>query len=177
MSGDRNRRGRPATIDVARILGVSIELLDEVGIDRFTVRLLADRLGIAPMTIYRHVDDKASLLALLPDVLIASVAQRVIRKRTALSALTDVADGLVQCFTTHTFAVRLFERPIQGPNMTLAVEHCVKLLVAAGVTPHESFALLRAVVAQVVGEFLTSHERFDRTGVVLLLRGVADRIS
>jgi AcrR family transcriptional regulator len=177
MSETRNQRGRPPTTDVGRILDVSIELLDEVGVDGFTIRLLADRVGISPMTIYRHVADKASLLALLPDVLIAPVAQKVIRRRTALGALTEVADGLVGCFSTHAFAVRLFEQPVQGPNMILAVDHCVKLLVDAGVTPRESFALLRAVVAQVVGEFLTSHDGFDRTGVVLLLRAASDRMN
>jgi AcrR family transcriptional regulator len=38
------------------VLSAALAILDEVGPDGFTVRAIADRAGVAPMTIYNHFD-------------------------------------------------------------------------------------------------------------------------
>ena len=54
--------GRPAQFDRAAILAASLELADEQGLAAVTMHAVADRLGVTPMALYRHVANKADLL-------------------------------------------------------------------------------------------------------------------
>jgi AcrR family transcriptional regulator len=54
--------GRPAQIDRAAILAASLQLADEEGLAAVTMQAVADRLGVTPMALYRHVVNKADLL-------------------------------------------------------------------------------------------------------------------
>ena len=54
--------GRPAQIDRAAVLAASLQLADEQGLAAVTMQSVADRLGVTPMALYRHVANKADLL-------------------------------------------------------------------------------------------------------------------
>lgn len=54
--------GRPAQIDRAAVLAASLEVADELGLAAVTMQAVADRLGVTPMALYRHVANKADLL-------------------------------------------------------------------------------------------------------------------
>jgi AcrR family transcriptional regulator len=54
--------GRPAQIDRAAVLAASLQLADEQGLAAVTMQAVADRLGVTPMALYRHVANKADLL-------------------------------------------------------------------------------------------------------------------
>lgn len=54
--------GRPAQIDRAAVLAASLQLADEQGLVAVTMQAVADRLGVTPMALYRHVANKADLL-------------------------------------------------------------------------------------------------------------------
>ncbi len=63
-------RGRPPQgKGVARddILTAALDLLSEGGRQGLTMRALASRLGVTPMSLYHHVEDRAGLLRLLSD--------------------------------------------------------------------------------------------------------------
>lgn len=63
-------RGRPAQgkgVVLGDILTAALTLLDEGGGQGLTMRALATRLGVTPMSIYHHVDDQAGLLRALSD--------------------------------------------------------------------------------------------------------------
>jgi AcrR family transcriptional regulator len=45
-----------------RVLAAALQLIDEEGLDRFSMRRLAARLGVDPMTIYYHLPNKAAVL-------------------------------------------------------------------------------------------------------------------
>jgi TetR/AcrR family transcriptional regulator, tetracycline repressor protein len=151
------------------IVAAAIDVIDELGLDGCTIRAVADRLGSSPMSLYRHVADKHALLAHVPDVLLASVAVAVVKRRTPVTALRAVAGGLAEVLLAHPGVARLFDQPEPGTNMRTAAAHCVELLISSGRTSEQAFAILRAVVAQVVGEVITSHGSYDPTGVELLL--------
>jgi AcrR family transcriptional regulator len=53
---------RPARIDRDAVLDASLELADGGGVDAVTMQAVADRLGVTPMALYRHVDNKRDLL-------------------------------------------------------------------------------------------------------------------
>jgi AcrR family transcriptional regulator len=60
-----------ADLTPARIARVALEVADEEGASGFSMRLIAERLGVTPMALYHHVDDKAGLVALVVDEVIA----------------------------------------------------------------------------------------------------------
>ena len=72
------RRGRPG-YDLASVLAVAVEVFNERGYDRTSMRDLAERLGIAKSAIYHHVTGKEELLRLALD--------------RALAGLSAAADG------------------------------------------------------------------------------------
>lgn len=159
------------------IVVAAVGLIDEVGIGALTMRGLAAAVGVAPMTLYRHVADKQALLDMLPDALLAEVCGDVCRRRSGLTALRAVADGLAAVLQRHPGVAPLFGQPEQGPNMQASAAHVCRLLVAEGMEASEAAAVLRAVVAQVIGEVITMHGRFDTAGVMLLLDGVRCRLA
>lgn len=56
------RVGRPAQIDRAAVISASLAIADERGLGAVTMAAVADRLGVTPMALYRHVTNKADLL-------------------------------------------------------------------------------------------------------------------
>jgi TetR/AcrR family transcriptional regulator, tetracycline repressor protein len=69
----RSRRGaRPLTAE--QVVGCGLELVDEVGLSGFTTRVLAERLGTYPATLYWHVGNRSQLLAAIVDRALGEVA-------------------------------------------------------------------------------------------------------
>src|ERR1041384_6295748 len=54
------------------VLQAAIELLDEVGLDGLTMRLLASRLGVRASALYRHYPSKQALLDAMVQHLVTS---------------------------------------------------------------------------------------------------------
>jgi AcrR family transcriptional regulator len=59
-----------AELTVDRIAMEALRVVDEHGASGLTMRAVAERLGVTPMALYHHVDDKAGLVALLVDEVI-----------------------------------------------------------------------------------------------------------
>lgn len=53
---------RPPRIDRTAILAATLDLADDAGLPAVSMRAVADRLGVTPMALYRHVGDKQQLL-------------------------------------------------------------------------------------------------------------------
>src|SRR4051794_13986001 len=56
-----------------RVLQAAVALADRSGIDAVSMRALAQDLGVVPMALYKHVEDKDELLDGMVDVLIAEI--------------------------------------------------------------------------------------------------------
>src|SRR5688500_20237098 len=64
----RPSRGEPP-LSLARIVEASVALLDEEGIDRLTMRRLAERLGVPPPALSGHLDTKEDAIDLAVDAI------------------------------------------------------------------------------------------------------------
>ena len=53
---------RPRLIDRAAVLRASLAVADERSLDALTMQAVAERLGVTPMALYRHVENKQDLL-------------------------------------------------------------------------------------------------------------------
>lgn len=65
--GAHPRRGRPARLTRDRIVGTALDIVARDGGDALSMRRVAEALGSAPMSLYRHVRDKDELLVLVLD--------------------------------------------------------------------------------------------------------------
>jgi AcrR family transcriptional regulator len=54
--------GRAPQISREAVLAAALRLADERGLEAVTMHAVAKRLGVTPMALYRHVDDKNALL-------------------------------------------------------------------------------------------------------------------
>jgi AcrR family transcriptional regulator len=169
--------GRPSTLSVEIIVAAAVRVIDRVGLDGCTMRAVAEDLGASPMSVYRHVQDKQELLALVPDVLLAEVAGDVIRKKRAMTALEAIGIGVARVIAQHPGTARLFDHPASGPNITAAFDHCVGLLLASGFQASEATSAIRAVVAQVIGEEITAHGATDQAGLRWVLDGIGQKLN
>jgi AcrR family transcriptional regulator len=61
---------RPSRIDRTAVLAEALVLADERGLEALTMAGVAERLGVTPMALYRHVANKADLLDGLVEVLL-----------------------------------------------------------------------------------------------------------
>ncbi|MGI8695186.1 MAG: TetR/AcrR family transcriptional regulator [Mycobacteriales bacterium] len=73
MSGSTGSRGRGLSLD--SIVATTIELIDDAGLDAASMRGVAARLDVDPMSLYRHVADREDLMDHVVDHVISELAQ------------------------------------------------------------------------------------------------------
>lgn len=61
------RMGRRSTLDVDAVVDTAVRLADEEGLESATLPKVAKKLGVTPMSLYRHVGSKQELLLLMLD--------------------------------------------------------------------------------------------------------------
>jgi TetR/AcrR family transcriptional regulator, tetracycline repressor protein len=86
MTRGRAPGRRSATHDVAsrslsraRVINEALALLDREGLERFSLRRLADHLGVTPMAMYNHVANRQDLLQAIADTVVSNVEYRRVR--------------------------------------------------------------------------------------------------
>ena len=101
------------------VLTGAVELADEIGIEAFTMRKLAAALGVKPMTIYHHVENKESIIDGMVDMVFSEIAPPPVDEdwRTAIRIRCISAREVLN---RHPWAPPLMEsRTSPGPE-TLA---------------------------------------------------------
>lgn len=62
-----------APLGRALISSTAADLIDELGVDKLTMRALAERLGVSAMALYHHVEDKDELVRMVGDDLLGRI--------------------------------------------------------------------------------------------------------
>ncbi|MER6241786.1 TetR/AcrR family transcriptional regulator [Streptomyces griseorubiginosus] len=141
------------------ILDAALAIADERGLEAVSMRALAERVGVTPMALYRHVKDKAALLdgmvgrllsALLPtDGADGALAGEEPTWDQRLNALAHACRAVTQ---RHPWAAHLlFSRPAVTPDAVRAVDIIYLALVEAGVPESEVPRLERLISTFVIG--------------------------
>ncbi|TCR15116.1 TetR/AcrR family transcriptional regulator [Streptomyces sp. BK205] len=141
------------------ILDAALAIADERGLEAVSMRALAERVGVTPMALYRHVKDKAALLdgmvgrllsALLPtDGGDGALAGEEPTWDQRLDALAHACRAVTQ---RHPWAAHLlFSRPAVTPDAVRAVDIIYLALVEAGVPESEVPRLERLISTFVIG--------------------------
>lgn len=155
------RRGRPPR-SLERIVTVALEIVDEVGTDAFSMRLLADRLGSGTATIYRHLAGKDELMVYVVDRILGEVDieadANASGSTTWREATARGANAFHQVLQSHPNALPLLigQVPV-GPNALRNRERSVAVLLACGFPPDLAARAYAALAHYVVGFALQEH--------------------
>jgi AcrR family transcriptional regulator len=155
------RRGRPPQ-SLERIVGVALALVDEVGANAFSMRLLADRLGSGTATLYRHLAGRDELMVYVVDRLLGEVDIDVhadtLGDTTWQLATARGASALYEVLRNHPNALPLLvSRVPVGPSALAIREHSVAALLARGFPLELAARAYTAVAHYVVGFALQQH--------------------
>jgi len=147
------RLGRPPKINRQDVVDAAVALADEDGLAAVTIRAVAARLGVAPMTLYGHVSNADELVDLVVGATIAvAVAKQPTRHRDGRGALLGFAHGLRGMLREHPAVLDAYRRrPVQDPNGLAVTAGVVSALVADGLDEDEAISTYAAVYAFVIG--------------------------
>jgi AcrR family transcriptional regulator len=135
------------------ILDAALAIADERGLDAVSMRSVADRVGVTPMALYRHVSDKAALLdGIVGRLLGALLPSDADRGRPWDERLRALARACRAIGRRHPWAAHLlFSRPAVTPDAVRAVDVIYTALLEAGVPEREVPRLERLISTFVLG--------------------------
>jgi AcrR family transcriptional regulator len=144
----RERRPHRDALTRDRIVAAAVELLDAEGVAGLTMRRLADRLAVAPPTLYWHVKTKDDVLDLAVDAIFAEVPVPGGPWRDAVRALVLAWRATM---LRHPWSPPLLGRPALGPNVLERTEFLQGALVSAGFTGVHLAAATHGLANFVIG--------------------------
>ncbi|MGI5154706.1 TetR/AcrR family transcriptional regulator [Microbispora sp. CA-102843] len=139
------------------ILDVALAIADERGLDGVSMRAVAERIGVTPMALYRHVGGKAELLdAMVGHLLSALLPHNAGQDQQGAQQwderLATLARGFRTMVRRHPWAAPLlFSRPAVTPDAARAVDAIYTALIEAGVPDREVPRLERLISTLVIG--------------------------
>src|SRR5262249_54842839 len=136
------------------VLRAGLRLIDEQGLDGFTMRKLAQALGVDPMAIYNYVEDKGALLDGLVEVLWAELD---LGRDDAgwQDALRSLARSIRALAHAHPQAYPLLvNRQVIPASALRACDLTLRRLERAGLDRPSAAEALRAVRAYAIGQGL-----------------------
>jgi TetR/AcrR family tetracycline transcriptional repressor len=146
--------GQRAGLTRTRVLDAASDLLAERGAAALTMRAVAERLGVAPNTIYSHVADKSELVDGVLDRVLAQV------EAPAPGAGVDPVTALHRLMSsTHEVLLRhpdlvpvyLARQGAEGENARHLGDVVLAHLAAAGVTGPAAREALRVLIVYTIG--------------------------
>lgn len=150
------RRGPRPSRTVDEVVTAAIELADEAGLDSVTMRAVAGRVGVAPMSLYTYVPGRAELLDLMVDAVYLAMDRPAWRTRSWRRRLTQVAEANRAMFAAHPWVAEVSTqtRPPLGPGLMAKYEHELSAFDGAGLADVETDAALTFVLG-----FVQTHGR------------------
>jgi AcrR family transcriptional regulator len=149
---DRRVPGQRAGLTLDTILVEARQLARDEGVERLTMRALADRLGVAPNALYSYVADKSALVDELLDAVLGDVATSDLDTmgwRDGLIELMRRSRGLL--LSQADLLPRFLSRPARGPNAIRLGEASLALLARAGLDGARAVEALRVLLVYTFG--------------------------
>ena len=125
------RRGPKPALSLAAIAEAGIAIADADGLDGVSMAAVAKRLGFSSMALYRYVDAKETLLALMVDAAYGPPPR--IRARTWRPALTAWATAMLDGLRAHPWVVHVRTGPPLTPNAIAWMDLGLEVLAGAGI--------------------------------------------
>lgn len=152
-TGSAPKQGRPPKVSRDDVVAAAVALAGEGGLAAVTIRAVAARLGVAPMTLYGHVASADELMDLVVGATIAvAVAGWAPRRCDGRTALLAFADGLRTMLLAHPAVLDAYRRrPVQDPAGLAVTAGVMSALTADGLDEETAIRTYAAVYAFVIG--------------------------
>lgn len=138
-----------------RVIGTALELIDDVGPDEFSMRLLAKRLGSSTATLYRHFNGKDEILVHVVDHVFGEIPRYlagISPDSTWQAKLTGSAEAMFRTLTQHPRVASLLDDQIPlGPHALAGRETALGILLASGFPPEAAARAFTAVGHYIIG--------------------------
>ncbi|MFJ4521804.1 TetR/AcrR family transcriptional regulator [Streptomyces sp. NPDC088810] len=147
-------------MDVGKVIDTALKLIDDVGVQALTLRMLADALGSGTATLYRHFAGKDELLAHVVDRILGGVrlTPEAVKGLTWREAVTVGAEALYETLRRHPNALPLLVSQVPvGPNGLVNRERAIGLLLGFGFPIDLAARAFTAIGHYVVGFAIQQH--------------------
>lgn len=138
------------------IAAAALALLDEVGVEGFSMRTLARRLGVDPMAAYRHVRNQQEVFDAVAERMLAELDLVHLPWPGGWQALAEgYCLRLREVLVQHPHCVTIFAtRPVRSPESIDQGVRMLEVLVAEGFSPADALRLSRALREFTIGHVL-----------------------
>jgi len=157
----------------ASIAAAALAIVDAKGVAGFTIRAVAERLGVTPMALYHHVSDKAALAALVVD---AAMSERPMATARGIwrEDLWEMARWMRAGTLAHPALAHLRRiHRVWTPSMLRMTERWLNLWQQSGLAPREAVLAATtssmAIVGLVAEESLFREMQLPDAGMLAML--------
>ncbi|MGE3075036.1 MAG: TetR/AcrR family transcriptional regulator [Dehalococcoidia bacterium] len=144
---------RKPRLGLEEIVRAAVAIADEEGLAGVSMRRVADRLGRAVMSLYRHLKDKEELVALAADLVFADETFPAGAAPDWRTRVRESAFRQWRCYQRHPWIAEVvsLSRPGLGPNGIREMEWAFQGLQDLSISNAEKVRLYLVVVAFVHG--------------------------
>jgi AcrR family transcriptional regulator len=147
------RQGGSLALDL--LVSTAVEMIDRDGLEGFSMRKLAQRIGVDPMACYRHVPNKEALLDAIVEKILAEVAPP--GGDDPLDQVADAWRSFRRTMLAHPCIFPLVaNRHVGTAAAVRPIETMLELLIAAGLNAGEAMHAFLVLLAYTTGA-LTNH--------------------
>ena len=153
----RNPKGEraPEAVSADVILDTAARLIELHGVEAFTMRGLAEELGVAVTSIYWHVGGRNKLFDRLVDRLLDQMANLPIGGETAVERIASLARSQRTALIERQHLLGIAHERDRTPKLFLPIQQTVAAQLAElGVTGTDAALVLRAVQVHVISSAL-----------------------
>ena len=156
VDDEPRRRGPRPSRSVDEVVKAATVLADDSGLGAVTMRAVAGRVGVAPMSLYTYVPGRSELLDLMVDAAYLEMPRPPWRSRSWRRRVTAVAEANRALFEDHPWLAEVgtLSRPPLGPGQLAKYEHELAALDGTGLGDVETDAALAFVLG-----FVQNHAR------------------
>jgi AcrR family transcriptional regulator len=145
-------RARWGTISREQLIVAAKAEIEAGRYEQMTVRMLAARLGVSPMSLYRHVRDKEDLLNEVVDRMLAEIWRPNADASDAWAWLKEAADRLRKFLVEQPAALHVFlSHPVTSPAAIARMRSILGVMQAAGLDEPAARRLYAVVHTYILG--------------------------
>ncbi|MFJ7249327.1 TetR/AcrR family transcriptional regulator C-terminal domain-containing protein [Kitasatospora sp. NPDC098652] len=135
----RRGKGGERELGRERIVAVAVQVADTEGLAALSMRRIATELGVATMSLYRHVPGKDELLRLMMDKAFAEHPLPGAPAPDWRTGLDEIARLQWRIYRRHPWlaATMSFTRPVLAPDAALHTERSLAALAGTGLSLEE----------------------------------------
>lgn len=158
--------GRPARLDRVSIARAAIALADRTSLPQVTMRALAAEIGSAPAALYRHVDDRDGLVALMIDEVLA-VRTAVEAKGSWRADLSIFAAGIFALHSAHPWLSTGVLPETMGPGIGEVMDEAIGLLASHPAPAGRKYSAIAVLFELVAGHARAAARLEDSAAVIV----------